>query len=80
MNSGDEDDSDDNYDSNDNSTSKSGVGVSVADVSSSNSGGDDNESVNGVDTGTNAPFYRLDSNFGDVPYWNNGSIIATDTE
>ena len=68
-------DNDDNYDDNDNSMSKSGVGVPVND--NTLNAEVDGKSVIGENTGAKVPFYRLDSDFGDVPYWNNGTIATS---
>ena len=82
-------DNNDNYDDTDNTKPISGVGVLVKD-GTSNSGvneGDaqsdffqpSNSGVSGEsneDTGVNVPFYGLDSDFGDAPYWNNGTITT----
>ena len=79
LHSGEEDDNDDDYNDSDNSTSKSGVG-SLVDDSTLNSGvGRDDESVNGTEDVIRVPLYGIDSNFGDTPYWNNGTV-ATDAE
>ena len=72
-----DDDGGDDYGEDDNSTSNSGVRVPVNDDILKS--GVDDKSTSGGFKCVNAPFYRLDSDLGDAPYWNNGTL-ATDRE
>ena len=63
----------DDYNKDDNSTSNSGVRVPVS-YDTSNSEVNDKSTLG--EEGVNVPFYGLDSDFGDAPYWNNGTIIT----
>ena len=53
------------------------MGVPVDDSTSNYYLGVDDESVNGESTGANVPFYRLDLDFEDASYWNNGTVVTS---
>ena len=72
-----------NNDKNDNTDSNSGVRTPI-DNDNDIINGDDNDDNNNddnngtalVEAGVNVPYNELASDFGDAPYWNNGTIAT----
>lgn len=55
------------------------MGSPVDNIIANSEVGSDDNSVSATEDVTRVPMYGIDSDFGDVPYWNNGTV-ATDAE